>query len=117
MLPLDLADQVFAGVHEAVYAVRDACFLAASKTTAWRPSDAPAEGMRSGIWAEKVIQLVPTHACEGEELAVGLSLSLALYEGCLYFFLRDRDSRLATRATADKDIPWLRRRSLVHPWH
>jgi len=71
LLPLDLAEQVFAAVHEAVYAVRDACFLAASKTSAWCPSDA----------------LVPTHACEGEELAVGLSLSLTLYEGSLYFFL------------------------------
>lgn len=49
LLPLDLAEQVFASVDEAVDAVHDTCFLAASETTAWCPSDAPVEGMRIGI--------------------------------------------------------------------
>lgn len=33
--------------------------------------------------------LIPTHACEGEELAMSLGLSLALDEGCLYVLLRE----------------------------
>lgn len=64
---------------------------------------------------EKVLQLVPTHACESEELAVGLSLSLALHEGCLYFLLIH--GQPAMRTAGVQDTPWLRRRSLVRPSH
>lgn len=40
LLSLNLAEQVFASVHKALYAIHDACFLAASETTAGSPGDA-----------------------------------------------------------------------------
>jgi len=71
LLSLNLAEQEFASVHKALYAVHDACFLATSETTAGSPGDT----------------FVPTHAGEGKELAMGLRLSLALHKSGLYFLL------------------------------
>lgn len=63
----------------------------------------------------EVVQLVPTHVCEGEELAMGLGLSLALHKSGLYFLLGKNGKRV--QGSEDQDTPCSCRRNPGHPLH